>query len=249
MTGTAGSWLRLHAPRERPGALLVCFPPTGAHASAFASWLDARPPDVALALVTAPGRGSRLAEDAVTGLSAYVAAVAREIGGLRPREPLVLVGVSLGALLAYETACRLLDAGVPVARLCAVASPAPRAVRGSGTATTAADARAFVLDTGLTAPELLDDPEFEELLLPPVLADLRLTSDYDGSDRPALPVPLRALYATEDEYAGARETRGWAEFTTADFDVLPVPGSHYAHDENPGAVIGACLKGLPGSGS
>ncbi|MFE7039054.1 M20/M25/M40 family metallo-hydrolase [Streptomyces atratus] len=242
----------LSVPGENPpdsaaGTLAVCFAPTGAHGSTFANWRGRLPGDTALALITPPGRGTRVDEEPVTDMTAYADAVAAEIRALRAGRRLVLIGVSLGALLAYETCCRLLDAGVPVARLCAVAGQCPGDFHGDGGDVTVEDARAFATGTGLTDPELLADPEFEEVLLPPVIADLQLAADYDGSRSPVPHVELRAVWATEDPHVPEVTVRRWIDWTRGECTLLSVEGGHYAHQENPAAVISACLDGLPGA--
>ncbi|MGW7710665.1 M20/M25/M40 family metallo-hydrolase [Streptomyces sp. NPDC054771] len=241
-------WLTV--PGEQPqdtATLAVCFAPTGAHGSTFASWRDKLPEDITLAFVVPPGRGTRVDEEPVTDMAVYADAVAAGIRELRSGRRLVLIGVSLGALLAYETCRRLLDSGVPVARLCAVAGQCPADFHGRGEEVTVEDARAFVAGTGLTDPELLADPEFEEVLLPPVMADLRLAAGYDGR-RGAVPqVELRAVWATDDPHVPEVTVRRWAEWTRGACTLLSVEGGHYAHQENPAAVIAACLDGLPGT--
>ncbi|MFF9349417.1 M20/M25/M40 family metallo-hydrolase [Streptomyces sp. NPDC014734] len=244
-------WLSLpeREPREggAAGTLVVCFAPTGAHGSTYAGWRGLLPGNTALALVTPPGRGTRVDEEPVTAMTVYADTVAAEIRAVREGRRVVLIGVSLGALLAYETCCRLLDAQVPVARLCVVAGQCPGDFRGDGGEITVEDARAFVAGTGLTDPELLADPEFEEVLLPPVIADLRLAARYDGS-RSAVPhVDLRAVWATDDTHVHEVTVRRWADWTGATFTTRSVEGGHYVHQEDPAAVISACLDGLPGT--
>ncbi|MFJ2894935.1 M20/M25/M40 family metallo-hydrolase [Streptomyces sp. NPDC087218] len=246
-----GPWLSMPDERSRSTpatTLAVCFAPTGAHGSSFAPWHGRLPEDTALVLVTPPGRGSRVDEEPVTDMTAYADAVAAGISELRGGRRLVLIGVSLGALLAYETCRRLLDAGVPVARLCAVAGQCPGDFDGHGHDVTVEDARAFVVGTGLTDPELLADPEFEEVLLPPVIADLRLAAGYDGRRGPLPQVDLRAVWATEDPHVPEVTVRRWAEWTRGTCTMASVEGGHYAHRENPAAVLSACLDGLPGGG-
>ncbi|MFD7070346.1 M20/M25/M40 family metallo-hydrolase [Streptomyces sp. NPDC059913] len=241
-------WLTL--PGDRTAAtstLVVCFAPTGAHGSTFAHWRGRLPEGTALATVVPPGRGTRVDEEPVTDMAAFADAVADGIRELRDGRRLVLIGVSLGALLAYETCRRLLDSGVPVARLCAVAAQCPGDFHGHGEEVTVEDARAFVTGTGLTDPELLADPEFEEVLLPPVLADLRLAAGYDGRPGTVPEVELRAVWATDDPHVPEAAVRRWTGWTRGACTLTSVEGGHYAHQENPAAVIAACLDGLPGT--
>ncbi|GHE97587.1 M20/M25/M40 family metallo-hydrolase [Streptomyces fumanus] len=244
------SWLRIRDEETnggRAGTLAVCFAPTGAHGSTFASWHGQLPDGMALALVTPPGRGTRVDEEPVVDMAGYADAVAAELRERAAGRRLVLIGVSLGALLAFEVCRRLAATGLPVARLCVVAGQSPSDFTGPGGEVTLQDARAFATGTGLTDPELLADPEFEEVLLPPVQADLTLAAHYDGRGSTPVHVPLRAVWALDDPHVPEAAVRRWREWTTADCTVLSVPGGHYAHQENPAAVLSACLDGLSGT--
>ena len=244
MTEPTGRWLRF--PREPSGArrLVVCFPPTGAHGATFASWAGLLPAKTALALVDPPGRGARLAEPPVHDMTAYTAGVATEVArqAARSRPPeLVLLGVSLGGLIAYETCRALVDGGCQVDLLCPVVSPPPDSCHGRGRTVTPAEARAFADEAGLTPPELVAHPEFAQLLLPPIADDLRLRDAYDGRSAPALPVPVRACWASHDPRADPRTVEGWARFTTAHSSFPRLTGGHYVHQSDPAQVIRACL--------
>ncbi|MEU8543605.1 M20/M25/M40 family metallo-hydrolase [Streptomyces sp. NPDC048717] len=243
----SGSWLRIRDEEKNGGpadTLAVCFAPTGAHGSTFAGWHGRLPHGMALVLVTPPGRGTRVDEEPVVDMAVYADAVVAEVRALAAGRRLVLIGVSLGALLAFEVCRRLLETGVPVARLCVVAGQSPGDFAGAGGEVTLEDARAFATGTGLTDPELLADPEFEEVLLPPIQADLTLAAHYAGRASAAAHVSLRAVWAVGDPHVPEAAVRRWREWTTADCTVLSVEGGHYAHQENPAAVLSACLDGL-----
>lgn len=107
-------WLTV--PGEQPegtGTLAVCFAPTGAHGSTFAGWRGRLPEDITLAFVAPPGRGTRVDEEPVTDMAVYADAAAAGIRELLGGRRLVLIGVSLGALLAYETCHRCSMPGCP----------------------------------------------------------------------------------------------------------------------------------------
>jgi acetylornithine deacetylase/succinyl-diaminopimelate desuccinylase-like protein/surfactin synthase thioesterase subunit len=236
------AWLRLPRPVDDAHTLVVCVPPTGAHGASFSPWVSRTPAGTALALVDPPGRGPRTDEAPVTDMSAYAAAVTAEL--LRYEHRLVLVGVGLGGVLAYEICRALLAAGREVDRLCPVASRPPSAYRGEDRPLTLADARAYVAEAGLTEPHLLQDAGSGELLLPPVLADLRLAHGYDGRAAAPLPVPVRAVRAAGDtrvpDFAGGE----WGRHTTAGWSEHVLDGGRYVHRTHPEQVIRACLPGV-----
>lgn len=242
-------WLSIHN-AESADTLAVCFPPAGADGSAFAGWREALPEGTALAVVTPPGRGSRADERPVTDMAEYADAVAAALRAVAARRRLVLIGVGLGAISAYETCRRLLAAGVPVARLCAVAGRAPGEFHGDAGAAPADGAGVPTAAPGATGPEPPAGPGREDAPLSPLLADLRLIGGYDGRRAPALAVGLRAVWTTGDTRVPRAAVRAWTDWSTGDRDVLGVEGSHDVHRACPAAVISACLddRGADGSG-
>ncbi|WP_427924026.1 M20/M25/M40 family metallo-hydrolase [Streptomyces sp. cg40] len=236
------AWLRFPQPTDDAHTLVVCVPPTGAHGASFSSWVSRAPTGTALALVDPPGRGLRTDEAPVTDMSEYASAVAAEL--LRFDHRLVLVGVSLGGVIAYEICRALLAADRDVARLCPVASRPPTAYTGEAGPLTSADARAYVARTGLTEPELLQDTAFEELLLPPVLADLRLAGGYDGRAASPLPVPIRTVRAKDDTRVLESAARDWGRHTDAGWSEHVLDGGHYVHRTHPEQVIHVCLSAV-----
>ncbi|MCT2591652.1 M20/M25/M40 family metallo-hydrolase [Streptomyces sp. N2-109] len=220
------AWLKVHD-AEGADTLAVCFPPAGADDSAFAGWHGALPEGTALALVMPPGRGSRTDEPPVTDLARYADAVATGIRAVAAGRRLVLIGVGLGALAAYETCRRLLDAGVPVARLGAVAGRAPGDFHGAA------------------VPEAPAGPGPEDVPPSPLHADLRLADSYDGRRSPALAVGLRAVWATGDARVPLAVARRWTGWSTGDRAAIGVEGGHDVHLECPAAVLSACLDDRP----
>ncbi|NUS13708.1 MAG: M20/M25/M40 family metallo-hydrolase [Streptomyces sp.] len=239
-------WLSIHN-AESADTLAVCFPPAGADGSAFAGWREALPEGTALTVVTPPGRGSRADERPVTDMARYADAVAAALRAVAARRRLVLIGVGLGAISAYETCRRLLDAGVPVARLCVVAGRAPGEFHGG--AVPADGAGVPTAAPGASDPELPAGPGQEDAPLSPLLADLRLIGGYDGRRAPALAVGLRAVWVTGDTRVPQAAVRAWTDWSTGDHAVLGVEGGHDVHRECPAAVVSACLDDLAAVGS
>src|SRR5262245_54066185 len=92
---------------------LFCFPWSGANASVYRDWAQSLPDEIETVAVQLPGRSSRRDEAPVDRLAPLAVQIARAIGdelGERPGR-FALFGHSLGALLAYEVARRLVAAG------------------------------------------------------------------------------------------------------------------------------------------
>lgn len=98
-----------------PGAYLVCVPHAGGAASTFHPWRALLPPGVALLAVQRPGRETRFDEPAVADLAVLADGLAAAVAEVAGPAPVVLLGHSVGGLLAYEAARRLAPAHLVVA--------------------------------------------------------------------------------------------------------------------------------------
>jgi surfactin synthase thioesterase subunit len=218
-------------------ARLVCLPFGGAGASFFRPWSAFAGDRLEVVPVQLPGRERQIdldpytdVHEAVTGLLPGLLA---EVDGSR----VVLFGHSLGAVLAYELARRLVDVpGVELLRLVVSGSPAP-GVRRALTATGLADDDEFlarVEQIAGYAHEALDDPEMRELILPTLRADVEMHESYVPSTEEPLAVPITAVRGADDTLVSADEAAGWAKVTGRDFELVEVPGGHmYLTDSAP----------------
>ncbi len=132
MSWTTGT--RLGAVDDRRVVLVVsrwCASRTRGIGVAFGEWSAAVPPGVSLMAVQYPGRGDRFGEQPVDDVAAMAGCVAAELLRLPPGDH-VLFGHSLGALVAYETALLLRDAGEEPRALCVSAALPPGSMTNRG---------------------------------------------------------------------------------------------------------------------
>lgn len=244
---------------------LLTFSHAGGGPGAFREWPARLPEGTDLWAVRYPGRESRIAEppaESVQGLASDIAtafAVAAGPGagpdepGTTPQgdaarrqpAPLVLVGHSLGALVAYETARVLRDAGAPPAALVVSALPAPELVR-PPVAVHDLPEEPFLQRLrryGATPPEVLGNRELLDLLLPTIRADFRLVDTYRHEpDR--LPCPVLAVLPAADATVSRQDLIPWALRTAAGFELVTTEGGHFCPVEHPGEMVARILAGL-----
>ncbi|WKU02943.1 thioesterase II family protein [Micromonospora sp. HUAS LYJ1] len=221
-------WLRPVGAATDTGTVLVCFPPGGGGSMSFHPWREVLPPAVTALAVCPPGRGTRLGEPPVGTVAEFVDAVVEAIRQRRPRR-LLLAGVSLGGLLAFET-CRALEAAdTPVGLLTVIAAVPPACYPGTPADRSPEAVGALVVEWGLTDPELLTHPEFAELVLPPVITDLQLGDGYDGRHATPVGTPVLAVAGTADPIAPPEVVRGWRAATTDRCTLDTVDGGHFLH--------------------
>lgn len=108
---------------------LFCFPHAGGAASYFHSWSRSLPEDVEVLALQYPGRQDRGGEPCVR----TIPELADQIhAAIRPRlaEPFAFLGHSVGAVLAFEVACRIArDGGAGPAHLFVSGRRAPSRTR------------------------------------------------------------------------------------------------------------------------
>ena len=221
-------WLRPLAGVAAPALRVVCFPHSGGSASAFAGWADVLPPGVQLVAVQYPGRSDRFVEPLVGDVAAMAGQVAAELLQL-PRARDVLFGHSLGAVVAYETALVMRDVGQEPHRLCVSACLPPGHMENSDVHDAPDDEFwATLVDLGGIEPDIADNAELRELLLPALRSDLRAHATYlpwPGT-RP-LTCPVSCYYGSDDPLVGEERLAGWAAVTTGRFTSHDRPGGHF----------------------
>lgn len=231
------SWLRCPDPRPWATTRLVCFPHAGGSAVSFRPWGKAASPALEVHAVQYPGRADRMRDPHMTDLRQAARLVAAALAPLSDR-PLALLGHSMGALIAYETAQILQGRGMaPVHFFASAAKPVHR--RGdTADRVSARDDDGLVAELahlGGTDVAALADPELRELVLPYVRADFRAIEDYRFDPAaPELAIPVTALAGEADPHVGVEEMARWAEVTSASCELRVFPGGHfYLNDQLP----------------
>jgi surfactin synthase thioesterase subunit len=141
----------------------------------------------------------------------------------------VIFGHSFGAVVAYELARRVSDAGLQRRHLVLVVSGAGRPGSGPDELISGLDDDHFLDQvrhrTGYSHPAF-DDPEIRDLLLPTLRADIALSERYRPHVIAPLPHPVLTLRGDADELVSAAQAAQWREMTSAEFVMRQLPGGH-----------------------
>lgn len=228
MTLTAPTPVHAPAPRRDAAVRLVCFPHAAGSADAFAGLARALPDDIEVLTVQYPGRRERRSEPVAT----TIAALAEEAAGLLTSytdRPLSLLGHSMGALVAFETA-RLLEQHGPVARLLVSAARPPSEDWAEHDLDALADDRivAELRRLGGVPDELLAEPDVVGEILRLLRADHRALRRYHCAPDVQVRAPITVVLADADPKNTVAQTRGWARHTAADHDTALICGGHFA---------------------
>ncbi len=208
---------------------LVCLPPAGAGASFFHPWRGVADP-FHLVPVDLPGRETRFADEPRTDMPGVIEAILPGVlAVIRDCRQSVIFGHSFGAVVAYELARRVSDAGLQRLRLVLVVSGAGRPGSGPDELISGLDDDHFLDQvrhrTGYSHPAF-DDPEIRALLLPTLRADIALSERYRPHVIAPLPHPVLTLRGDADELVSAAQAAQWREMTSAEFVMRQIPGGH-----------------------
>lgn len=220
---------------------VFCLPHAGGAASSYRAWVRARTPGTDIRPVQLPGRESRIAEPFPTSIPELARTLAEV---LLPHldVPYALVGNSMGALTAFETALVLQERyGLPPVHLVAAATRPP-GTRPRGLAAVSALADEEFIDAmqhrhGGIPAGILGAPDLLAAFLPALRADMAMFESYRPSCGTRLTCPVTAAVGTADPGLGKHELAGWGTFTTGAFACVELPGDHFALLSHPGRVL------------
>jgi surfactin synthase thioesterase subunit len=216
------------ARRPAAKARLLCFPHAGAGISAYRDWPPLLSSDIEVVALQLPGREDRIHDTPFTHAEPMVRSVVQAI---RPflGLPMVFMGHSGGALLAYET-CRALARRASAEPLHLFLSG--QAAPGHGPVEQfhkLPDALLLqrVRELGGTSNELLADGAAGQVLLPILRADFMAWETYRFPAPTAMSTPIDVFGGEQDARADAPSLAAWRDWTTGAFDMRMFPGDHF----------------------
>jgi surfactin synthase thioesterase subunit len=189
--------------------------------------------------VCVPGRGRRGAERPPASIAELADRAALAVAAVADR-PTYLFGHSLGAVVAFEVARRLRDSAALhhlVASGCAAPSLLPTDyLRWAAQLDGRAFAEAMVRYEGMS-PEIVEEPELQELLLADLRADCRIIAEYRY--QPATPLGLRlSLINGRDDWRVRNDMLApWRTEVTTAPDYHWRDGGHFYFADRPAAVL------------
>ncbi|CAL9363103.1 alpha/beta fold hydrolase [Streptomyces sp. Tu 3180] len=222
-------WIRPLRGAGAPRARVLFFPHAGGTAAFYAPFARRFPEGYDVAAVQYPGRQERMGEPFVTTVEGLAD---RLVPSLRRRAaepvPLVLVGHSMGASVAFESMLRLgRDRLTAHCRLVVSGRTAPSVPR----VIPAPDSDQEILDhlagLGGTDPAVVRDPDLMDLFLPVLRNDYRAVARYRPVPGAAVDTPVLCLTGDRDPQVAPEEAAAWKRHTTAGFRLEVLPGEHF----------------------
>jgi pyochelin biosynthetic protein PchC len=235
-------WIQRFERVADPSVRLVSLPHAGGSASYYLPVARALAPLVEVLAVQYPGRQSRLREPLVDDIQDLAD---RVFEAIRPvaAQPVALFGHSMGAIVAYEVARRLARHDYPdPVHLFVSARRAPSVYRNESLdldddQSLLAELRSL----GGTGPEVLDDPEVLEMIMPALRADYRAIDTYRYLPGPPLNCPITILVGDSDPKASVEDMRAWRDHTTKPAELQVFRGGHFYLEEH-GAQVTEMIR-------
>ena len=235
----SSNWLMCPRPDAAAPLRLWCIPFAGGGAAVWHPWAAQLAGLAEVIAVRLPGRENRHAETPFVHLLQIIPLLVEMIAPFA-MEDYVLCGHSLGGLIAFELTRGLRARGLRL--------PQALIVSGARAPHYAPDRpllhqlphRDFVAHVerryGAIPPELRDHPEFLDLLLPVLRADLEVYETYQHSPAAPLDLPILALGGRDDANVTREQLQDWAGYTTGRFESDLLPGGHFFLQEDVLAV-------------
>ncbi|NPU65519.1 thioesterase [Bradyrhizobium sp. 83012] len=208
---------------------LICLPYAGGSAMIYARWKRRLPSWIDVVPLELPGRGVRMDERLHTDPSALADQLAAELNEKPFAAPYAMFGHSLGGLIAFEMAHRLLAHGAPAPQMLFVSgTEAPTMRDGQRWREPLSDdaLRDELLRLKGTPMEALEDIEIMRSALPILRADFLMCGNYVDRHRQALPCPIHAFGGELDE-TDLEALKAWRNETSAAFGLDILPGDHF----------------------
>jgi medium-chain acyl-[acyl-carrier-protein] hydrolase len=237
-------------PRSR-GQLGECrvrmflLPHAGGGASSYRLWPALLPADVDVRPVLLPGREHRFNEPAIDRMDRLLDGLVPAIIPLLNR-PYVLFGHSMGACIAHALAHRLADpAQRPPALLILSGRNAPSTPRATPSLHDRPDAEFLdgLRRLGGTPPEVLENQELMDLVMPTLRADFALANTCVPTSSP-LRSPILVIGGADDPETTMAGLAAWTACTIGSTRVVTLPGGHFFTETQRGPLLALLADAL-----
>jgi medium-chain acyl-[acyl-carrier-protein] hydrolase len=240
------AWLIRPKPRPEASTILFCVPYAGSGAAAYRGWAE-HLTELDVCYVQLPGRENRLREKPFASIPSLVEALGGALEGWLNR-PYAFYGHSLGGIVAYELARVLRKSGKrePL-HLFVSASRAPHLPKEHPAVSHLPDVQLLEeihrrYDS--VPPQLMNDPELRELLVPGLRADLSLLETYRYTEGAPLGCGITCFGATRDSMVSRDALEQWRSHTKEEFSLQMFDGGHLFLQTARNELLAAVCKTL-----
>lgn len=221
-----------HAIRENPKYRVFCFPYAGGSAAVYRTWNIDFPQEIEVCAVEIPGR-IQLRTPPAQNLPELIDAILPDMEVFLDK-PFVFFGHSFGAIIAYEVAKRFQQENKPLPEHLWLSSRRAPQLPLNQASTYQLDDEAFIeamqRQYNAIPPQILNEKELLNLLLPILKADIRINEMYVGELNPVLNIPLTIMHGLQDNSISREQLQQWSAVTSASSEILVFAGGHFFID-------------------
>lgn len=202
-------------------------------------WRNRLPSEIESYAVQFPGRGARSGECAYRNLLRLAQEIVEELGRYFD-VPFALFGHSMGAHIAFEIARILRQRRLPQPlHLFVSAAAAPHWPRLEPIMFDSTDTEliAHLKSMKGTPPEIFENDEMLQVLLPVIRADFEMIDTYTFAQGSPLDIPISAYGGRDDQVVPEKSLLAWAEHTTKIFAGSLFDGGHFFIRSAPERVL------------
>lgn len=226
---------------------LIIFPHAGGSPSFYRNWTQFLPKNYECWIALMPGRESRFHEPPHQSIHDAVSNFYKSFLGMQKKRKIVVYGHSLGSILAFEFARQIQKSFHNISVLLAVSGRAqPEQKDDKLKDTLALDNINFFKkiaeDYGGVDQEILNSPDYIELLAPILRADMQMSFNYRMRASDKLNCPILAFGGSNDEGATASDMINWQSYTTYQLQIKTCTGGHFFITDNAKFIINKILK-------
>jgi medium-chain acyl-[acyl-carrier-protein] hydrolase len=224
------SWTLCINASSDPSITVLCFPCAGGNASLFRAWMGRFPSDMRVLSIQFPGRETRICESPISDVRVLADAIAKLLIASN-QEPYVLLGFSMGGIVAFEVARRVRRmSGKSPKLFVATACPPPQlAWRQRKLLNLSKVELISELKTmGGTPPEVFENRELLDACVELLRNDLEALEKYCYEEENPLDCPILAIGGLNDEHISPEDLRGWSAQTSGEFACRMIKGGHFS---------------------
>lgn len=228
---------------------ILCIPYAGSSATTYYKFSQLMNYRTKIVPIEIPGRGIKSAEDLEYSISGIVEAIYDDVlEEIENDEAYVIYGHSMGSLIAYELAYKLLaDEGIhnKPRKLLVSGGKAPqlRTVNEENHKLPLDEFKEVILSYGLTTSlDVINDEKILDFFIPIMRADFQAVEEYEFLNHDKLNIDLSCFWGINDKSTKYEEAVAWGKLTNGLFSIHSFPGNHFFIFEEREEFINAIMK-------
>ncbi len=224
---------------------LFCFPFAGGSFYSYKEFEKYIPDYINMIGIDLPGHGRRMREPLLKDVHEMAEDIFYQIKG-RLYEPYAIYGHSLGAILSYLFAQRIVKENMPYPVLMFLSGRAAPPVC-KEKYVHLLPKQEFIKKVnkyGGIPNEILQEEELMDFMVPILRADFEAAGTYKYEETVPLDIPMTVMTGLKDEEVEYKEALKWQEVATEKISVRQFPGGHFFIFEHPMEIVRILCQNL-----